>query len=241
MKKLILLTAALFVFGVGLSQPDLLGNWTLHYMVIDGETINVEQPHPSNPEYHPGIDFFEDSAGYQTNGFVHFNYFFDIEPPILIETDTFTVNSPAVTLGDCEPYCDLETQYLGVVLFGLTVGARTFAYEIINESNGNKTLIITTPEGNVAVHGNYILSNNSFEQANISLYPNPAKNSLNISSTFSESFKQYRILSMSGKVVLDKEVRSLQNIDISEINSGLYFLEITSVENQRYIQKFIKL
>lgn len=239
MKKSIFLFAALIISTFSLAQPDLLGEWTLHYMIIDGTTYNVMQPHPSNPSYDPGITFFEDTNGYEVAGFIHFNGYFDVAPPILIDNNTFTVNEPAVTLGDCQPYCELEFQYLGTILFG-PGGSRTFDYEIIDEMNGNKTLIITTPEGDTAVHGNYLLATNSFERAEMDIHPNPAANTINLTSTFIESIQEATILSISGAIISTKNGNDIQTIDVSSLESGLYFLRIRLSEGDVVTKKFIK-
>ncbi len=49
-------------------------------------------------------------------------------------------------LGAYSSYCTLETQYLSTIIIGNGSTPRTFTYEIIGEGNGNKTLIIDTPE-----------------------------------------------------------------------------------------------
>lgn len=238
MKKVCTLAIALLFYQISLAQQDLIEHWTLHYMVIDGITYNVTQPNPGDPSYHPGIEFFNNSNGYQVNGFVHFNYFFDSEPPVIIDTTTFTINSPSVTLGDCAPYCTLEGQYLGTILSAGS-GPRTFDYEIIDESNGDKTLIITNPEGNIAVHGNYVLAVDSFEKTDIILYPNPVDNTLNIGSSKVIIPKKVRILSVTGKEILHRTTE-LHILDLSLLKPGMYFLELTTSEDKKHVQKFIK-
>ena len=73
---------------------------------------------------------------------------------------------------------------------------------------------------------------------NIVLYPNPAKTEVyvgNISVTTS-----YVITDVLGKVVIDKNIISNnETIDVSDLNSGIYFVKISSTIGQRTI-KFIK-
>lgn len=239
MKNLLVLLILLFTSAFTTAQQEILDDWTLHYMVIDGETINVTQPHPSNPQYHPGISIFEDASGFQVNAIVFFNGFFDSEPPVLIDATTFTVNNASVTLGDCEPYCALEGQYLGTILFG-TGGSRTYTYEVINETNGNRTLIITSPEGDIAVHGDYVLATNQFEQIEIKVYPNPVGKELRIISDNYDDINEAVVYDLTGEVILTKKNSPINSIDVSSLASGIYFVQFQLSNGNRMTQKFVK-
>ena len=94
-------------FSLQISAQELLGEWTLHYMVIDNVMIDVPQPGPPNIFYHPKIEFYESSEGYEAFAGIHqdANYFRDWEPPLTIEASTFTFQSAGSTLGDCFPVC----------------------------------------------------------------------------------------------------------------------------------------
>lgn len=239
MKNLLFFALALMLSYQSTAQQELIGEqWKLHYMIIDGVTYNVPQPHPGNFEYRPGIEFYgSSSSDYEVFASIYFNYYFDSEPPTNIDANTFTVQTPSVTLGDCEPYCELESQYFGQILFG--DGPRTFSYEIINESSSDKTMTITTPEGNIAVHGNRILSVNKFDKdLNISLYPNPTSDILYLSPGNS-NIEGILIYSVSGKLLLKQKINESNSIKVSDLLNGVYFLELIS-KNGSSIQKFIK-
>ena len=76
--------------------------------------------------------------------------------------------------------------------------------------------------------------NNSIK--NVVVYPNPASSMINVNSTTEGSI---RVISLTGKVVIESEVISGKNsISISNLVSGLYFVEITGVDGQRSIGKF---
>ena len=70
----------------------------------------------------------------------------------------------------------------------------------------------------------------------ILVYPNPAKNELNIIINNTVSF-EIRIISTDGKIILRK-VNS-NKIYISELPSGIYFLQIQQGAN-KYVTKFVK-
>ena len=70
----------------------------------------------------------------------------------------------------------------------------------------------------------------------ISIYPNPAHNALNIIMGTAESF-EIRIVSAEGKTVLRKN--NLLKIDISQLSSGIYILQIRQGK-RKYVRKFLK-
>ena len=241
MKKTTLFILASMFSLFGLAQQELLEHdWTLHYMIIDGNTINVNQPHPSNPEYHPRIEFIESSQGYEVFATIDFNYFAEGLPPTIINEDTFIIQEPTATLGDCN-YCLLESQYIGIILLGDAAPQRTFGYEIIDGTNDQKTLIITTPEGNTAVHGNYyLLSTDDFEKESITIYPNPAKKKLTINSK-EWALEKIEVYSMLGSHVLEKTgLDPNSSIDVSFLKPGIYFAQITIENGNKHMYQFIK-
>ncbi len=67
---------------------------------------------------------------------------------------------------------------------------------------------------------------------NFVLYPNPVKNQLTIKSNVTGNVE---ILDITGKVVLNAAIKTLrQNIDVSELPSGVYFVKINNA-----IKKFV--
>lgn len=70
-----------------------------------------------------------------------------------------------------------------------------------------------------------------------SIYPNPANTEILINSTY--PWETYRLLTADGKVVLDHQVFSNNTtIDISQLNKGMYFLQLNS-ENNSAVEKLI--
>ncbi|QHI36331.1 hypothetical protein IMCC3317_16930 [Kordia antarctica] len=245
MKKITLLICAFICFSFGFAQQDLIGGgnmWTLHYMVIDGNTINVTQPHPSNQGYHPGIQFVESSPNnydfYANGGDI--NYAFNSSSSLTINPDTFIVQDLAVSLGLCFFYCTLEAQYLDTIIVGNYNSPRTFDYEIIDEGNGNKTLIIDTPEGNRAVHGNYILSLEKFRKKSIVMYPNPVKKKLYFNFK-GFSVEKIEILSLVGSTIFETKISHQENsLDVSFLSPGIYFIKTIYKDGDTHISRLIK-
>ncbi|NMH27215.1 T9SS type A sorting domain-containing protein [Flavobacterium silvaticum] len=74
----------------------------------------------------------------------------------------------------------------------------------------------------------------------LTVFPNPAKNTLNI--TAANAFEAYTIVDVTGKVVARQTLSAPaknQQIDLGSLSSGLYFLEIQS-GTTKSAQKFVK-
>ena len=81
----------------------------------------------------------------------------------------------------------------------------------------------------------------SVTQNGIVLFPNPTESNLNlVLSTLYEGSK-ITITSLDGKVVLQqKAIFGTNQLDVTLLNKGIYFIEVTN-ENERFFQtKFVK-
>ncbi|MEP0263473.1 T9SS type A sorting domain-containing protein [Dokdonia sp.] len=234
MKKNIFFILLLLVSLIGFSQEeDLLNNeWILHYMVIDGETTTIlNAPYPS-------IVFNNSSNEFDVFATVNgFNYFAEFSPPTIFNENSFVVQEGGVTLGDCFSDCELENKYLGTILLGFE---REFNYEIISESNGNKTLTIVTPEGNIAVHGNYFLSVDELTKRTTKIYPNPVEDVLHINSK-ELIIKKINVFSLLGTSIFEtSDIDQNYSIDVSSLKMGVYFVQVIFEDGNDYMHKFIK-
>lgn len=73
---------------------------------------------------------------------------------------------------------------------------------------------------------------------NITIYPNPARDILNIELANATTIQKVEILSITGQIL--KSFGSYnENLDISSLPKGLYFAKIYSFENQPHIAKFM--
>lgn len=84
------------------------------------------------------------------------------------------------------------------------------------------------------------LSNGSFNTENISIYPNPTQGLLTINSgnTAIQSIVLYDML--GNRLVTELPLQTETSLNIGNLQSGIYIVEITSKENERLIQKIIK-
>lgn len=81
-------------------------------------------------------------------------------------------------------------------------------------------------------------SSNDFFINNISLYPNPTSQYLNLNLNTLENVT-YAITKITGKLVINGSVSENNKISVQNLQNGVYFLRLTTNENQK-ILKFIK-
>ncbi len=85
------------------------------------------------------------------------------------------------------------------------------------------------------------LGNPSFTANTITLYPNPASNSVQITNSLNETITNLALYEVSGKLVkqLTETNHSQLTVDLQNLAKGLYFLEITTASNTKQIKKLI--
>lgn len=84
-----------------------------------------------------------------------------------------------------------------------------------------------------------ILSNENFEKSKVQVYPNPAKNILNVSSE--TQLQNIQVYDVNGRQVINYKPKSnLETINIQDLNSGIYLIKLISSEGKVTTQKFIK-
>ncbi len=83
-----------------------------------------------------------------------------------------------------------------------------------------------------------VLSSDSFESNEFSIYPNPATTILNISNPNNIEVKNISITDINGRIVKNQE-GSLTQVNVSDLNAGVYFITIEAEEGNT-TKKFIK-
>lgn len=74
----------------------------------------------------------------------------------------------------------------------------------------------------------------------ISIYPNPAKTVLNINSSKQANNMSYEVIDSLGRIiVLETNMKSENNLDVSGLSTGIYFIKI-KLDNQQITKRFIK-
>ena len=85
-------------------------------------------------------------------------------------------------------------------------------------------------------------SRNSLEN-NLSLYPNPAQGQIQLNYAGSQALNSLVITDVLGKRVQEmslKDFNGTQTIDVSRLQSGLYFFSVTSEQNTSTMRVIIK-
>lgn len=92
---------------------------------------------------------------------------------------------------------------------------------------------------NVTVPANKVLSTEDFEnKMRIVAYPNPVRNILNLKNIQGDF--SYRIYNVSGQLLKSDMKQKTKSINVNELKSGIYFLEIKS-SSGLFTQKLIKI
>lgn len=104
--------------------------------------------------------------------------------------------------------------------------------DTINNVNPNQNLLVV--EGST-------LATNSFENGVFAIYPNPAKNNINIQlqDSLNITLQSAAIYDLTGRFVLF--TADLTNpINVEKLAAGTYILSVSDTNNRNYSQKFIK-
>jgi hypothetical protein len=85
------------------------------------------------------------------------------------------------------------------------------------------------------------LGNPTFNSGSVSLYPNPAKATVQITQTGNEGIEQVAFFDVTGKLVkrISNIINSQEAIDISTLAKGIYFVEITNTADMKTVKKLI--
>lgn len=114
-------------------------------------------------------------------------------------------------------------------------------------SNASAKRFASKDNGNSANHPRLIITyNNSTSIAEaekrekLVLYPNPALDQLKLKGDLNQYNKQLRILNMKGKLVMQQSINQAGEVNLTELASGSYFLELTDNKGKLTTLPFIK-
>lgn len=82
------------------------------------------------------------------------------------------------------------------------------------------------------------LSSSEFKKEKISIYPNPAREELNINTTSDITISEIEITDVNGRLIHIQK-NNLNKINIDNLKQGIYFVKIKT-ESFDYVEKFIK-
>jgi hypothetical protein len=84
----------------------------------------------------------------------------------------------------------------------------------------------------------YLLSNETFDKDNTSIYPNPFQNELNIETD--KTISSYEVVDISGKLIINFDNKIDFNNSVSQLNNGIYFLQLNYDDSTKSIHKIVK-
>ncbi len=93
------------------------------------------------------------------------------------------------------------------------------------------TATVTMPAEDITLTANFQhISVEEIHAAEINVYPNPARDEFKVES--SEMIKQIRLISISGQVIMNVDVGTLNHkLNVSNLRPGVYFMEIHTAED----------
>jgi hypothetical protein len=121
------------------------------------------------------------------------------------------------------------------------IGTSTAIEQVVVTWPSGTVDVIDNPDMNtqhVIIEGSSPLAITQYEIEGINLFPNPTADILNFSLNGIEG-TPVNIIDVNGKVIMNTTISSNNNIDVSRLNSGIYFVQM-EVEKNSVNYKFIK-
>jgi hypothetical protein len=233
MKKFILLFTILISSNIYSQEPnpELFRTWYLiSYSVDIGPTYFVSNVSPYiSPTFILDQDL--NITGQVCNEYGGYFSYDTINDKLILEEFSpclcGTCNNPP------QSHVNLENDYFGY--FNPTM---SYEYEVsINTTTNSTELLLFAFPGYILTYGTEPLSVNENSFLDFKIYPNPVLDKLYISSE-GKQIISLTISSIKGEKVLEN-IPVYNQIDVSALSKGLYFIEINTSEG-RSIEKFIK-
>ncbi len=115
---------------------------------------------------------------------------------------------------------------------------KVFIDRVIIKANNNIYGMIAQPTGGKPSELHSKNADEGQEIIELTVYPNPAQEILNISLPTLDENAEYRILNLSGQLMLSGILGS-STLDIESLNNGMYFIEINN-NGETYKTRFVK-
>ncbi|GEQ84809.1 hypothetical protein ULMS_03170 [Patiriisocius marinistellae] len=189
-------------------------------------------------------------------------------PPVIARLEFYDSNPYGISLGICEDFyssqltfnnteetfsifggwlsgagdCNNQTfETYRLFYYNFYEGNESMPFEYLITQTGNElSLIITAGNGDKAFYGNTMLSTQEQSKLRITLFPNPAKDVLMISTTNIES-STVIIYNMLGKEVMTAVIdTNLHQLNVASLRAGMYLIQVTASDGKKQTFKFIK-
>lgn len=118
-------------------------------------------------------------------------------------------------------------------------GLITFSTAVLVANNNGANSGDATIRFSTSVDEASITSVNEITSDNTKLYPNPIENHLNIFSD-NTAVNYLTVMNVEGKIVFESSISSVDRVDLSQLNKGIYFATVKS-DKANFTQRVIKL
>lgn len=210
--------------NLGIAQnPDLFDTewWYLEKYIING--TDVPQTNESN--YFHSIKI-EENNGETTIHSYYCQILYDFYCSSITDS-AFTYNDFIGYFVDCDNYNEYDDTNLVTNSNFYFTNNNTFNYVVNSGANGAQQLIITNTNGDSAIYNNANLSTIKIGLDNTSIvYPNPLEDVLNIKTKI--DIDNINLYGIDGKWIQTFENNSENKIDVSNLKSGIYLIEVIS-------------
>ncbi len=120
-------------------------------------------------------------------------------------------------------------EWTGDVSFSIGVGIST-------GDNAGKTADAATMDfSSIVIDNTEVLSTIDNVFTNLSIYPNPANSSIKINTT--NTISKILVFDIAGKKVIEKLSNISNTLNVSKLNSGIYFVKVIDTKNNSSTQK----
>lgn len=111
-------------------------------------------------------------------------------------------------------------------------------YDVIDIYNHNNNYIVVQGKAILVYKDNLITDVEEYNISDVIVYPNPTRDILKISTEL--DIKSLSIYNLSMKKVKEITVFNENTIYLNSLPAGIYFLDITTIDGQEFIEKVIK-
>jgi len=246
MIKLCLLALLFQVIDLKAQNPILLDHtWYFEIGSIDGETLvtpSVPEDNPTNYPFESTLELFIEND--ETFFSITQNYCDNYR---LLYVDFSDDSSTFMNIGNLE--LGLSCDFLGASIFSnqihlffnfdLSEPLNPFNYTIEEVDNYYK-LTITNNDGDWLVYNSVLLSNPTFSESCLSLFPNPMQDILNIQNTES-NLSKVQIYDLNGRLLQNHFVQNNEvSLDVSQLTSGVYVVVLENEIGNQISRKIVK-
>lgn len=109
-------------------------------------------------------------------------------------------------------------------------------------TNFDGHLILKNPECEIPFNYSKLSTKTITEDHNLKIFPNPTSGKVWVISQAPEFVKSIQVYSLSGNLIqtVNLNVKEAEQLDLSGLNNGFYFLRITNTNSQIFYQKIMK-